>query len=421
MKKIFLLSSILTFTLWSGAFAQDKRDLQYFRTPGYKGLNVFETSKKNLVPYHGVKVRLGGDFALQFQGINHSSTGPDTLATLGNNFNLPTANLNIGVQLYDGVRMNMIMYLSSRHHQDTWVKGGYMQIDKLDFIKKGFLEGLMNIMTIKVGMDEINYGDVHFRRTDNARAIYNPFVGNYIMDAFTTEAFGELMFQKSNFLLVAGLSNGNLNQTTIKDSMMLKPSLYGKIGYDRQFSDDLRGRLTGSFYLSPGYDNGQYLYNGDRTGARYYHVMQAYNATDNFRSGRFSPGFMKYFSYQINPFIKWKGLEFFGVYEVVSGDISKTKTGGSYTQLGAELIYRIGKKQNFYVGGRYNTVNGHSVANATETSIDRLNLGGGWFLTNNILLKAEYVNQNYTGKGWAGSIYQGGNFNGGVAEAVISF
>ena len=42
---------------------------------------------------------------------------------------------------------------------------------------------------------EINYGDAHFRRSDNGNAIYNPFVGNYIMDAFTTEIGGEVVPQ----------------------------------------------------------------------------------------------------------------------------------------------------------------------------------------------------------------------------------
>ena len=45
---------------------------------------------------------------------------------------------------------------------------------------------------VRVGHMEINYGDAHFRRSDNGNAIYNPFVGNYIMDAFTTEIGGEV-------------------------------------------------------------------------------------------------------------------------------------------------------------------------------------------------------------------------------------
>jgi len=425
MKNTILFSSIILLSsigINKQAVAQNERDLQFFRSPGLEGVNRFETIKdSSTVPFTGVKVRVGGDFALQFQAIDHSTGSNDTLATLGNNFNLPTANLNLDVQLADGVRMNLVTYLSSRHHPEAWVKGGYVQIDKLDFVKKDFLKDVMKMVTIKAGLDEINYGDAHFRRSDNARAIYNPFVGNYLMDAFNTEAFGELYFQKKGFLVMGGLSNGNLNQTVVKGTKELKASIYGKVGYDKQVNDDLRLRLTGSFYNSPGYDNGQYLYSGDRTGARYYNVMQINKAQDNFRSGRFSPGFWKFTAFQVNPFVKYKGLEFFGVYELVSGDQSKTATGGSYTQMGAELIYRIGEQEKYYVGGRYNLVTGKDTDGAADKSIDRLNIGGGWFLTDNVMVKAEYVNQSYSGDSWLGSAFQGGRFNGAVIEAAIGF
>lgn len=401
-------------------YSQFSNDLQYWRTPGFEGLNVFETTKIS-DEFKGFKVHLGGDFALQFQSLDHSTSSADTLAVLGSNFNLPTANLNIDVQLYSGIRMSLITYLSSRHHNEAWVKGGHIQIDNLDFIKKDFLKGLMDVMTIRTGLDEINYGDVHFRRSDNARVIYNPFVGNYLMDAFSTEAYGELTFQKRGYLLVTGISNGKLNQSVIKGNKNLKPSLYGKIGYDNLLGEHTRFRLTGSFYASPAYDNGYYLYSGDRTGSRYYSVMQEQNASDDFRSGRFSPGFHKFTSYQVNPFVKWKRVEFFGVCEYVSGNIDTVNTGGYYTQIGAELIVRFGTLRQFYLGGRYNMISGKDTKDSDSKNIERINLGGGWYMTHNILLKAEFVNQNYYGRGWVGSIFEGGNFQGVVFEAAIGF
>lgn len=399
-------------------FAQQP-EMQYYRPAGQAGLNVFETPKDNSVPFTGVKVRVGGDFALQFQGLDHSAK--DTLLTLGKNFNLPTANLNIDVQLADGVRMNLVTYLSSRHHNEAWVKGGYVQIDKLDFIKQDFLKGFMDIATIKVGLDEINYGDAHFRRSDNARAIYNPFVGNYIMDAFTTEAFGEVNIQTGGFIGVLGVSNGNLNQSVNVGTKELSASIYAKLGYDKQLNDDLRVRVTGSFLSSPGYDNGTYLYKGDRTGARYYYVMVPDGGADNFRSGRFAPSFTKFTSFQINPFVKFKGLEFFGIYEMVSGDVSETVVGGSYTQIAGELLYRFGQKEQFYVGGRYNMVSGKNDENASDQNISRMNFGAGWFMTDNVMIKAEYVQQTYAGDGFIGTTYEEGKFNGFMLEAAIGF
>ena len=396
-------------------------DLQYYRQPGFQGLNVFETPKDNSVPFDGLKVRVGGDFALQFQALNHTNkNSADTLSDLGSNFNLPTANLNLDVQLADGMRMHLRTYLSSRHKNEAWVKGGYLQIDKLDFISEGFLEGFMEMATIKVGMNDINYGDAHFRRSDNAMAIYNPFVGNYLMDAFTTEAFGELNIQKSGFLGVIGVTNSKLNQSVKNQKEDITPTIYGKLGWDKQINEDLRLRLTGSVLWSGGLGNGGYLYSGDRGGSRYYHVMET-DAQDNFRSGRYSPGFKKFTSFQINPFVKFKGLEFFGVFEVASGDKSETVTGGSVTQIGAEALYRFGGKDQFYVGGRYNSVSGKESENGPDLSISRIQGGLGYFMTHNVLMKLEYVTQDYSGDRFVGTNFEEGNFNGLMLEAVIGF
>ena len=128
--------------------------------------------------YDGLKVRIGGDLTLQFQSLNQSNT-EDSLVELGSDFNLPSANLNLDLQLLDGVRMHLRTYLSSKHHNETWIKGGHVVIDQLDFIRPRFLSGLMQYTTITAGLDEFNYGDAHFRRSDNARAIFNPFIGNY--------------------------------------------------------------------------------------------------------------------------------------------------------------------------------------------------------------------------------------------------
>ncbi len=425
MRSINLFKSaliLLTIGFSTQAFAQQP-ELQYYRAPGFQGLNVFETSKDNDLEFTGFKLRVGGDFALQFQALNHETGSGDTLVDLGSNFNLPTANLNLDAQLADGLRMHLRTYLSSRHHPEAWVKGGYIQMDKLDFISDGFLSGFMDIATIRIGLDEINYGDAHFRRSDNANAIYNPFVGNYIMDAFTTEAFAEVNLQHSGLLAVLGLSNGNLNQSVNYRGGEPAASFYAKLGYDDQLNDDLRVRLTGSFLTSPSYDNGRYLYSGDRTGARYYWVMVPEGSNDNFRSGRFNPGFRQFTSIQINPFVKFKGLEFFGIFETTSGAASEDAAdqGGAYTQLGAELLYRFGASERFYVAGRYNSVSGQANETAEDQNIARINLGAGWFMTDNVMMKVEYVTQDYSGDGFIGSELEDGNFNGVVMEAVIGF
>ena len=433
MKTIYnLISSSLVaiLLLASGVVYAQQPALQYFRPNNKNGLNVYEPSKLDTVVFDGLKVRIGGDFAMQFQSIRQSNTAGN-LTQLGSDFNLPSANFNLDVQLLEGVRMHLKTYLSSRAHNESWIKGGYMQIDKLDFIKPGFLEAVMNYTSITVGLDEFNYGDAHFRRSDNARAIFNPFVGNYIMDAFSTEAFGEITVQKNGILAVVGLTNGKLNQdVTVTDNTDNKPSFFGKLGFDKQLNEEFRLRLTGSWYINNGTSTGTWLYGGDRAGTRYYNVLYTLPDANGVaqggpRDGRHNARFTKLTALQINPFIKFKGLEFFGIYELANGNNEFTQpepdTEGSFTQLAAELLYRFGSGERFYIGGRYNTVTGKERESATENlDISRLNLGGGWFISKNVLTKIDYVKQSYNGGAWTGR-FAGAQFNGVTLEAVISF
>ncbi len=411
--KITLLAFLMLAT--QIGFAQ-LPELQYFRSNDKDGLNVFETLKDNDVPFDGIKLRVGGDFAMQFQGISQTNSG-DSLTELANNFNLPTANLNLDVQLADGVRMHLRTYLSSRHHTEAYVKGGYIQMDKLDFVKPGFMEGFMNMATIRVGMDEINYGDAHFRRSDNARAIFNPFVGNYIMDAFTTEPFVELTVQNNGIIGMLGATNGRLNQkpTPGDDGFVI----FGKLGYDNQINDDLRVRLTGSFYSSSDKGTRDYLYNGDRAGGRYYELFGTSTINSSDFSPRYNTGFGYQTAIQINPFVKFQGFEFFGIFETVSnGDDA---VGGGFTQIGAEALYRFGGEEQLFIGGRFNSVTGERTDGASSREMQRINIGGGWFLTNNVAAKLEYVSQTFEGDGWAGTQYVGAEFSGVVIEATIGF
>lgn len=424
------------------------RELPNFRYPDQRGLNTFEPNKEIVLgEFEGVQVRLGGAFALQFQALDHEygetlrvptggkdAQGNDiagkliTLPELGNDFNLATANMTFDILLAKGVRVHLDTYLSSQHHPEAYVKGGYLQIDNLDFISEGLVSGLMENLRVKIGHMENNYGDAHFRRSDNAMALYNPFVGNYLMDSFTTEVGGELYYFNDGLILMGGFTNGKLNQSTVGEGET-SPSLIGKIGYDKQISEDFRFRLTGSVFNSAQSKN-IYLYSGDRAGSRYYNVMNSdvtyelngRNITpgDGFRAGRINPDLKNEMTaFMINPFIKFGGLEFFGIYERASGKYTSEDDERKWNQYAGELIYRFGSNENFYLGGRYNTVNGE-LRSGEDVTVNRFNLGGGWFMTKNILTKVEYVNQDYNDYP-ANDIHHQGKFNGFNVEAIISF
>lgn len=404
--------------------------LQNFRSNSQKGALVFE-APKDTVPFNGLKVQLGGHFAQQFQALNHSNTATavynadsvnlNALKEIGSGFNLATANLTVDVQLADGVLLNLTTYLSSRHHSETWVKGGFVQIDKLTFLNNATIDKIMKYTRFRLGHMEINYGDGHFRRTDNGNAMYNPFVGNYIMDAFATEVAAEAYYMNKGLMVMAALSNGLINGGVTNPGLN-KPAIYGKVAYDKQMNDDLRLRASGSiYYLSSTTRNT--LYSGDRTGSRYYLAMENVLAStgSNFTSGRMNPGLTTSLTaLQANVFGSFKGIELMGTYEMASGTGNGDVNTRTWNQIAVDLLYRFGKEDKFHVGGRYNTLTGTLPYQTNTVTVDRIQAGGGWYVTPNILAKVEYVTQNYRDFS-ATDIRNGGNFNGIMIEGVIGF
>jgi hypothetical protein len=445
MKDLSRLSkkiSVLGFVISGLAAQAQQTPVQFFRPNNKQGLHSFETTKADTTVFTGMKVRIGGNFTQDFQMLSHhnnaapvivNGVNTNKLATITNGFNLAMANLNIDAQLEDGIRMNLTMYLSTRHHEETWVKGGYIQFDKLPFLKNAKIDSIMKDFTIKAGDYEIDYGDQHFRRTDGGNAIYNPFVENYIMDAFATEIGGEIYFHpKSGFIAMAGITNGQLNPTVIAptkiDSATGKtnkypPAFHGKLGYDKQLSQDFRFRITGSVYAVKS-AAGNSLFNGDRTGSHYYFVMEntAATAADNAFSGRFNPRFSQQVTtFMINPFVKYKGLELFGAYEMAQGRVITEKKMRTATQFAVDLIYRFPKgKENFWIGARYNSVTTKLALNTNDVTIDRAVASVGWFVTKNIAIKAEYMQQQYQNFA-ATDIRSGGKIDGIMIQATVGF
>ena len=75
-----------------------------------------------------------------------------------------------------------------------------------------------------MGHAEINYGDAHFRRSDNGNALYNPFVGNYIMDAFTTEVGGEVYLKTGNVVAMGAITGGEIRGTVVNPGSAVRRS-----------------------------------------------------------------------------------------------------------------------------------------------------------------------------------------------------
>jgi hypothetical protein len=404
-------------------------EINHFRPADQRGVNMFETPKEDIVPFDGFVLSFGGAFTQEFQGLAHENranavlvngVNQNQLMTIGHGFNNAVANLNINAQIAPGIRVAMTSYLSARHHQETWVKDGYILIDDSP-IDNALLKGIMKYTTMRVGHFEINYGDGHFRRSDNGNGMYNAFAGNYILDAFTTEIGAEVYARSKGLIAMLGTTSGEVKgQVTNPQGRSM--SVLGKVGFDKQLTGAVRVRLTGSFYANNKAASNT-LYTGDRAGSAYYSILEnsASTETANAWSGQVRPGFANKVNAEvINPFIKVGGAEFFGSFE--------TATGGSFTepklrtlhQNVYEGLYRFAGDK-FYAGGRYNTLKGQLISKSSaDASVERYQIGGGWFVTPNVLAKVEYVNQKYTDFPIT-DIRYGGKFSGFMIQGVVGF
>lgn len=431
------------------------------RATDQTGINVFETPKTDVKFTHPY-VRLGGSIAMPYIALTHSnavteqdpSKNSQALFKNAANFALSQANLDINSYLADGVTLQVTLYLASKHHNETWVKGGYVQFDKIPFVKLDLLDEVMKYTSIKVGQMDVNYGDAHFRRSDGGNAIYNPFMENYIMDEFATEIGAEANFNYNGIVAVASITNGNLNpslafiDTTKAASKyangLHNPSWIAKLGYDKQLTDNFRARITGSIYYTAGAGSNT-LFGGDRTGSNYSAVM--YNAapgTGTAFNGRVNPGLSDRVNAMMgNLFLKYKPLdilsvESFTTLEKATGGKASEQFDRTATQFATDLVCRFGKDENFFVGGRYNTLSaemmksapvapvapqtiGQDAYDAYTLGVSRLAISGGWYVTKNMLAKIEYSNQKYTGVPNVNYILNGAEFHGISAQAVIAF
>lgn len=278
-----------------------------------RGVNMFEVPKTSSEGFTGPTLDLGAAFTQSFQSLKHSNTaapklvgGKDQNQLIGIGAGLPlaSANLIVNAELAKGIVVSLENYLASRGHEQFYVKGGFLQIDASP-INLAPLNALMKYTTVKVGMFENNFGDSHFRRSDAGQAIYNPFVGNYIVDPFTTEAGAEVYLRKGPFLAMGALTSGEMRGSVATPDGR-GWARYGKIGVDQQVNSDLRVRLTGSLYKADRSLN-QTIYSGDRPGSRYYDVLVDSVGRDRW-SGTIQPGFRNNVqAVEINPFIKVQG------------------------------------------------------------------------------------------------------------------
>ncbi|MFV0481022.1 MAG: hypothetical protein ACK5LP_03460 [Campylobacteraceae bacterium] len=403
---------------------------------------VFE-QPKDRTPFSGTpELNFNVDLVFYFQGLNHDykpATGSVNRIEPG--LILPTANFDINAKIMSGFNVKLETMLSSHHHNDAYVKGGYATVDNLDFIYDGFLSSFMDRSTIKIGVNDVNYGDDHFRRTDNADVFRNPFIFNHAVDAYMQGTHIEVLTRLPEFnsFVMAGITNGITSPNDISkvdtDGSSNRYALYGKLGFDKQFTEDFRFRITESLYWQEGTNRGD-LYAGDKAGdvaegifgnkgtaqVTTWSAMKGYSANGKEQT------YADILASKLNVFAKYKGTEVYGLFEYADG-ADYLGADMKMTHYAIDLVQRF-YNDKFYVAGRYeNAVVKYAdfgaakgtAQNPGDAEVTQYEIAGGWYLSPSAMVKVSYIKQKRENFSNAYYVDNKASFDGFMVSAALTF
>jgi hypothetical protein len=327
------------------------------------------------------------------------------------------------------VEMYFDLYLASRNHpSQTYGNQGYLLIHDIP----ENLVGLHNVLNpifkrvdVKVGAFLIDYGDQVTRRSNNAIVQANPLVGNYVMDPNLVSVGGEVMSKPGGrYGWLVGVTNG----TNTEDWSAGRGIAYNAKGWVYPIQPL---RLSASFFRANHTDSNASratLFSGNRSGERYGGVLGGGQAP----GGVLANGGKDVTAFQFDG--TWDAqampIKLYGhIGRTSDKDINGPLPGTpeeSWKYYSGEGVYNLTK--NVYAAARYSGAiadkfNGFD----SDGKVTRIQIGGGLWLTRNMLVKVEWVDQKYTGFS-AGDIVNNGidagrgpRFKGLVSEFSFAF
>jgi len=368
--------------MWPGFRAEETRDVLI---GGATGLNVF-------MGVHSV-----GRFQwLEQDAEIRGSEAPD----LEPAFQTAWGDLAFMVEVGDGdVIVFFDLYLSSRPHPSTtYGNEGYMLFRRIpddSGVANALNNAIFEHVNVKAGHFEIDFGDAHYRRSDNAWVSRNPLIGNYLVDP-DVEEIGMEIFSKPHwpvkwlFGVTSGTTTENLNEGRGL------ASVHGKLWWDPV--DDFR--LSGSAYYVDHSDNppsgaqgtSGRLFSSRRSGGPYGGVWGGGNSPGDLTIGADE----LVTAFQVDATWSPGPWEFYGNLGWVEDADPNGSLPGKPTErwmYGAlETVYFFNPRT--YAAGRYSAALADDVKGSdSDGMIHRFQVGGGYWLMKNALVKAEYVYQ----------------------------
>jgi hypothetical protein len=332
----------------------------------------------------------------------------------------------------DEITVVFDMYLSSRNHpSQTYGNEGYILMtgvpENLENLK--FLTPIFNKVDVKAGHMLVDFGDAADHRSNNAITQKNPLVGNFVIDP-NIVSIGMQVSSKpgKRYGWLAGVSNG----TTTEDWNVGRGFAYnGKV-----YFVPVTGLRTSLSYIAtdqsdnPNKSGGgsqMQMFTGNRSGERYAGVLGGGQAPGNV----FPQAGEKFSATQLD--VTWDNgspLKLYGHYgQTQDTDINGSLAGTpeeKWNYYAADVKYMI--TPALYAAARYSAANTTQLNGAdSDGSVTRMQVGGGFWLTRNLLMKVEYVQQQYSGFA-SGQVvnnniqaWRDPEFSGFVSEVSFSF
>lgn len=386
MKTVKILSAaVLTFALLGLA------------QPATAQLKLTETENSKLfITLHTV----GTAQALQHQNVYDGKGAP--LAELSPGFQTAFGDLGFIGRFGKDEEIEVVfdMYLSSRNHPSTtYGNEGYILMrgvpENLQSLR--FLEPVLDKVNVKAGHFLLNFGDGLEHRSNNAIVQKNPLVGNFVIDPNIVSIGVEVSSKPGRINWLVGASNG----TTTEDfndnrgfgyhgKLAVYPikSLRTSLSYIAadQSGNPPRGQAGGS---------STQMFTGNRSGERYAGVLGGGQAP----GGVFPQAGEKFSAAQFD--VTWDSkspLKLYGHYGITQDkDINGSLPGApeeKWAYYAGDVVYKFSK--TLYAAARYSGARVDMLGgNASNGQVDRYQIGGGFWLTKNLLMKVEYVNQTY--------------------------
>ena len=413
------------------------------RAPGWMGPGHRATK--------GVPIARAGDMDL-FMGLDtvgrlqyltqrnvKDTVGSDSVlpGQLSPGFQTAFGNLSFLADFDKQLEVYFDVFIADRPHQDQ-LQGdeGYILLRGVPdaFGEARWAKTIFDTIDIKAGQFELDFGDAHYRRSLNAAVQRNPLIGNYVIDPRDTEIGVEVSSDEGRFPInwLVGVGSGSDTEDFQKNH---GPSLHGKLwGYPLEHL-----RASSSIYwvdqakTPSGSSSRTNLFRANRSGGPYAGILDNSSAPGEV----FPVSGKRVFATQFDT--TWEGdpVELYGhIGWVQDGDTNGNLSGSPRTSW---LYYATEGSYHFtprlYGALRYSGAAAQRLVSSASSSLDvgsdglvhRLQLGGGYWLTKAVLLKAEYVYQLYSGFSSEGSqvsgvdVWRNPHFQGMITEASFAF